>query len=306
MYSANVYDSSGNIKDQLVINDDIEFVYGRVSKGNKCYYKGVGIPYEFQYIYGNYDTSEYEFLEHPDIFYMGDLVSKKAFQGKFGIFQEKYQPQFEDFIGTCGVKELDVIGNSIEFERSSIKVLKSHLYDKENKQYYFEVDYLCKRVPYVENGVSKRLYELLEYMVSENWNFIWDKNSITDVSYNGLVTDVGDVFQSSELKSKVGTIYSILYSLYHENKKKFRQFMSYSKLKHQNTMDFVFNTIILLEKYGIDTSPLKRDSRENTYINTVLNYLVIGKNCGHCSYVGLGDDISRQYVNQTKKQLGIY
>ena len=133
----------------------------------------------------------------------------------------------------------------------------------------------------------------------------WDKNSITDVSYNGLVTDVGDVFRSSELRSKVGTIYSILYSLYYENKKKFNHFMSYSKLKHNDGMDFIFNTIKLLERYGIDTSTLKRDTRENTYINTVLNYLVIGKNCGHCSYVGLGEEISKQYVVQTKKQLGI-
>lgn len=306
MYSVNIYDSSGSVIDQLTIDDDIQFLDGRVSKGTKCYYKGIGIPYEYQYLHGSYDKNEYEFIESPDIFYMGDLVSKNVFKGKFGIFQEKYQPQFEDFIGTCGVKELDIIGNSIEFERSSVKIIKSHLYDVENRQYYFEVDYSCKRVPYIENGTSKRLYELLEYMISENWNFIWDKNSITDVSCNGLVTDVGDVFRSSELKSKVGTIYSILYSLCYENRKKFRQFISYAKLKHEDGMDFVFNTIKLLERYGVDTSPLKRDTHERTYINTVLNYLVIGKNCGHCSYVGLGDEISKKYVEQTKKQLGIF
>ena len=304
MYSVNVHNAQGSVVNQLNIDDDIEFVDGRVSKGKTHYYKGVGLPYTSHFV-KQFHPKEYDFVKNTDIFYLGAEVSKKCFQDKFGIFQEKYQPQFEDYIGSCGVKELDIIGNSMDCEKSSVKVIKSHRYDEENQQYYFELDYKCNRIGYIQSGRVKSLYELLEYMMTDNWNFIWDKNTITDISYNGLITDVGDIFQSSQLSAKLGTIYSVLYSLAHNDKKKFGFFLKYGKLQHKTPMDFVMNSLKLMRKFGIDISEIERNSDRDTYINAVTNYLIVGKNCGDCSFVDLGNQIREQYKENVKIQLNI-
>lgn len=304
MYSVNVYNEQGEIVNELSINDDIQFIDGRVSKGKTHYYKGIGLPYKSHYS-KTVNPTEYDLIKDTDIFYLGSEVSKKCFQNKFGIFQERYQPQFEDYIGSCGVKELDIIGNSVECEKSSVKVIKSHRYDAENKQYYFELDYKCKRIGYLQSGRVKSLYELLEYMMKENWNFIWDKNTITDISYNGLITDVGDIFQTNQLSAKLGTIYSVLYSLAHNDKKKFGFFLKYAKLQHKTPMDFVLNSLKLMDKFDIDISEIVRDSNKDTYINAVTNYLIVGKNCGDCSFVDLGNQIRDQYKENVKLQLNL-
>lgn len=304
MYSVNVYNAQGNVVNQLNIDDDIEFVDGRVSKGKTHYYKGVGLPYKSHFM-KNYVASEYDLIEKTGIFYLGSEVSKKCFQNKFGIFQEKYQPQFEDYIGSCGVKELDIIGHSVECEKSSVRVLKSHQYDRENNQYYFELDYKCKRIGYIQSGEPSKLYELLEYMMKENWNFIWDKNTITDISYNGLITDVGDIFQSSQLSAKLGTIYSVLYSLYHNDKEKFESFIQLCGFEHVTVMDFVMNSLQLLYTFDIDISEIIKNSNRDTYINAVTNYLIVGKNCGDCSFIDLGNQIRDQYQQNVKMQLNL-
>ena len=301
----NVYSADGTIVDTITLNDNVTFVGGRVSKGSKHYYKGVGIPYRTHYLDRGLFDNNYQLVKDPDVFYLGLEVSKKQFQNKFGVFQEKYQPQFSDYIGTCGVKELDIIGNSLEFERSSVEVIKSHNYDKVNNQYYFELRYKCNRQKYLDGGISKNLYQLIEYMIKTNWNFIWDKNTIADISYNGLVSDVGDIFQSSSLTNKIGTVYSILYSLGKSDKQKYDYFLKYAKLTQTTDMDYVFNTIALLQRFGVDLSSIIKEDHKQTYINVVLNYLVVGRNCGHCSYVDLGDKIKDKYIEQTKRQLNM-
>ena len=40
-----VYDKFGSVVDTIFINDTLEHIDGRVSKGKDCYYKGVGVPY---------------------------------------------------------------------------------------------------------------------------------------------------------------------------------------------------------------------------------------------------------------------
>ena len=136
-------------------------------------------------------------------------------------------------------------------------------------------------------------------MISENWNFIWDKNSISDVSYNGLVTDVADIFKSSELKHKLGTVYSILYSLHHNHRSKFTDFIKLAGLRHTHHMDFVLNSIKIINKFGCNTDILNIGNDKDVYVNTVKHYLIEGKNCGDCSFVGLGDQIRETYRKNT-------
>ncbi len=307
MYTVNVYDNQGEVINQLTANDEVHFIGGRVSSGNKCYYKGFGLPYVSHYFHFTKlrDQSEYDLMGDSGVFYVGSKISKKCFQGKFGIFQEKYSPQLEDHIGSCGVRELDIIGNSVECEKSSVRVLKSYCYDKENRQYYFKLDYKCNRIGYTQSGKAQSLYELLEYMIDQNWNFLWDKNAITDISYNGLITDVGDIFRSNQLQAKLGTVYSTLYSLAHNDKEKFGSFIQYCGLSHNTPSDFILNSLKLLVRFGVDISEIEKTTVKDTYINAVTHYLIVGKNCGDCSFLNLGDQIRDQYRENTRKQLNL-
>jgi len=302
-----VYDKEGSEVNRIEIQDTITHINGRVCKGKKNYYKGLGAPYHGQWLSPDTkDLNGYSYVHDSGVFYIGPYVKKYCFENKTGIFQEKFQPQFTDFIGSCGAKELSIIENSEEFDRSSLKIIKCENYDKENGQYYFVLDYACERRKYIEGGDAIELYKLLEYMIQNDWNFIWDKNSIEDISYNGLVSDVGDIFKSSSLISKLGTTYSVLYSLHKSSPNKYREFKSFHNIKSTPNLQYVCAAIELLERFGVDTKELYISN--DTIVNLkhiVMNYLVVGKNCGDCCFIELGDQIREQYLEQTKKQLGL-
>lgn len=304
MTDIKIYDADGNIKDALIINDEIDFsvVDGRVFKGTKCYYKGIGVPYQFHFIPEiSYNENQYNALEMSDVFYMGLRVEKKTFIGKRGIFQEPFQTMFSDFIGTCGVKELSIIENSMFFEMSSAEILESVNYDTENMQYYFKVNYKCGRSKYIETGDPYKLRSLIEYMLSSNWNIIWDKDSITDISANGMVTDVGELFVSNTLENKFGSVYSILYSLGKRNFNKYIEFLNVYNLNHEDEMSYVFNSAEILKKNNIDTKKMfPTNFMVDNYKYIVLNYLLTGRNCGHCSFVDFGDKIRNEYISRYK------
>lgn len=307
MTTVPVYNSYGEQINALEIKDNLQHINGRVSKGDKYYYKGAGAPYHGHFLRNDPHVNIYGYniLSFSDVFYMGPYVSKRCFENKIGIFQEKYQPQFTDFIGSCGVKELSIIENSAEFEMSSVDVIKAENYDKENQQYYFVLEYSCGRKKYLENGKPKDLLFLLEYMIKNDWNFIWDKTSIEDISYNGFVTDVADIFKSGSLSNKIGTVYSVLYSLGKLCPDKYRDFLEECQLGHSSNMSYVGNTVVLLHRFGVDVSALSQGDLIENYKNVVLNYLITGRNCGDCCYIELGDQIRENYLTQTKKQLKI-
>lgn len=295
-----IYNQNGVQVNSIHINEDIEYVNGRVCKSDTCYYKGIGIPYKTHNIPDEYLNDDYEFIEKSDVFYVGNVVSKKCFQNKTGIFQERFQPQFTDWIGACGLKELNILEHLYDenrFDRSSIDVLGYETIDEEFQQYYLKVQYSCDRKSYYEYPNPHKLKELLDYMISSNWNFPWDKDSTADISTNGLVTDVADIFYSGELIHKVGTVYSVLYSLGCKSQKLYNEFCESSGLRNVNDMDYIFNTIFLLASNNVNTSPLMNmsDSKE-IYKNVVKNYLIKGKNCGFC---GVGSCLKRKDINQS-------
>ncbi len=299
-----VYDSNGDTAYTIAIDDTVEQVgVDRVLKGNNCYYKGLGVKYNGHMLHlDSINQNDYIVKDKSNIFYAGHFVEKKAFIGKFGIFQEYYSPFHTDFIGTCGNRELSIIENSNEFERSSLELIKSIQHDKVNSQYYFIVNYKCNRVKYLHRGNPSDLVDLIHYLISEDWNFVWDKNTISDISYNGLVTDLADVFKSRDKKEKVGSIYSILYSLYKADKFKYSELISAFGIVQKSV---VFDLVAILEACGVDVSDLLLyDNKEDNYRNIVLNYIIQGKNCGHCVVEDLGDKIRNQYIEDITKRLG--
>ena len=292
-----VHDKKGSIVNSIELNDTIEYVDGRVCKGNKSYYKGVGIPYEYHHIQPEEMSDEYDLIEKSDIFYIGNCVSKKVFSGKTGIFQEKYQSHFTDWIGACGIKELNILENLYDegrFEMSAIEVFGYETIDKDNQQYYLSVDYPDGRINYVNAPNSVELRNLLDYMIQNDWNFPWDKDSISDINSKSKVTDVADLFRSDELKHKIGSVYSVLYSLYKTDKNLYLDFCNVNKIPHYGQISFVINTLTLLAYNKVDVRSLYEKTPIATYKNIVKNYIIPGKNCGFC---GVGSCKRREDEN---------
>lgn len=302
-----IYNAQGIQINELSINDEIQYLNGRVQKGTKCYYKGIGIPYRYHTM-TEFDDLNYEVIQQTDIFYLGYEVVKKCFKGKTGIFQERYQPFFPDFIGTCSVKEGTIVLNSTIFEKSSVEVLDYVLYDEENVQSYYMLDYKCGRQAYLtNNGNPVKLRELLDYMIQNNWNFLWDKGAISDVSLEGLVSDVADLFISNDLSHKIGTVYCILHSLMKLNFDKYLEFLQVNNLIHHDSRSLIFNAVEILHLNGVDVSELfAYDTINKNYKNIVMNYLIVGKNCAYCAcdlYKNNGEKIKDQYVEMIEKQM---
>jgi len=302
-----IHDREGTPYKSFTVDDDIEFLEGRVSKGKRGYYKGTGVPYKDHSIYEL--TDEYEYLGETGVFYLGQKVSKKCFQGKFGVFEELYQPFFPDHIGACSGKEGPIVLNSIKFGLSSVEVYDCIPIDKETEQYYYIVDYKCKRKKYLEEGSPYKLRALIDYMLCNDWNSLWDKNAINDVTADGRISDVADLFESSELKHKLGTVYSHLYSLGKMNKRKYKEFLDINELQHPDHLGdfwYIYNSIYLLNENGISTSELfpHSDIMDN-YKHTVTNYLMDGRNTAYCScfaYIDQGNKVMKEYKERVNWQ----
>ena len=305
-----IYSVNGDFVNELVIKEKLKYISGRVSKGKQHYYKGVGMPYSHHYKrdISNLSSNEYNFLGHTNIFYLGYGVENKNWKNKFGIFQERYQPFFPDYIGGCGIKERAITPNSIAFKKSSVEILDVILYDKENQQYYFKMDYRCNRKNYIkDNGSPEKLCELIEYMIDNDWNFLWDKNSINDITPEGLVSDVADLFISDELEHQFGSVYSVFYSLHKSCQKSYEEFLKYMGLKHTDKKSFVFNTIKILDDNGIDTKPLPIHYNDNAnYVHSIMYYLLNGKNCAYCScdmFLAEGELVKKEYWNKFMQEV---
>jgi hypothetical protein len=300
-----IYDTHGEKVDQLEIADDLEFIDGRVSKGKNSYYKGVGVNYTRQFV-PSIPNDDYKILTKSDVFYVGYHVAKKCFDGKFGIFQEKFSHFYPDFIGACSIKEGLIVLNSITFPLSSVEVVDYVEFDTVNKQSYYELLYKCGRKKYVDEGNPTKLRELIDYTVKNDWNFLWDKGTIRDISADGLVTDVADMFKSDDMVHKVGSIYSVLYSLGRFNRSKYLEFIKHNGLNHIDERSFVFNVIKLLELNGIDIGPLLKYSDVNqAYRYILLNYIVNGKNCAYCAcdmFTPYGEIVKNQYIEGVRKK----
>jgi hypothetical protein len=315
-----VYNSSGHQVDVIFIPDTLEYIDGRISKGQKYYYKGLGIPYRAHNLYldAKVVLDDYDIISKSEIFYIGNIVSKKCYQGKYGIFQEKFQSHFTDWIGACGVKELNIFENLYDengFEMNAIDVFEYKIIDADNQQYYLEVDYPYGRKKYLDNPNSNNLRKLIDYMIQNNWNFPWDKNSVSDISISAKVTDVADIFKSEELSHKIGSVYSILYSLFAASKQEYLNFCQYNNIGHQNEMSFIFNSLYFLSSNNVEIEHLFKQNPTETYKNIILNYLVSGKNCGFCgvgsckkredSNQSYGEEIKSEYIKIVKHQLSI-
>lgn len=295
-----VYSKSGQVEYLLEIDDDIQFVSGRTSKSDKHYYKGVGSWYSG---HSSLSPNGYEKIGASSVFYYGWDVKNPAWGGKFGIFQDKFQPYFSDYVGGCGHKELNIIFNSRRFELSAVSVVDAIEHDTTNQQYYFVLDYKSPRIAYTDNTLG--LINLMTYMVSGGWNFPWDKTSINDINNFGYVTDVADMFQSEDVRHAFGTIYSILYSLHQTNIDGYKGLLKAVGCTHDTVSDIPFVTMLFLQNMGKNVY-IKQNitSRNELYTHLVGNVLLRGKNCAGVEDERQSDAIMIRYLDRFKQQLG--
>ena len=316
MVDVPIYNKKGEQVDSFHINDTLEYVNGRVNKGDKAYYKGSGVPYRSHNILNEDLTDEYKVLDEGLVFYSGSMVSKGCYEGKTGIFQERYGCVFPDWIGTCSAREVQIFENLYDengFQFNDIECLGWEYIDEEAKQIMIKCDYKSGRKSWFETQDLHGLMDLITYMLESDWNFPWDKASMMDISAKSLVTDVADIFHSDKLYHKLGGVYSILYSLGQYDRSIYQAFCIQHGLPCTTIPDYVIGTMMILARNKVNISELMVGDADAVYKNVVQNYLVQGKNCGYCGVgscqgrmddnLGYGDGIKQQYIQRAKTML---
>lgn len=296
-----VYNSKGVAVDCIRLQEDVEYISGRTSKSSDCYYKGVGAFYK---CHATINSHSYKRLGKNPVFYYGDDVVNENWIDKYGIFQERFQPYFSDFIGSCGVKEESILDKSVRFERSAVSVVEAVLFDSVNKQSYYKLNYVSPRNQYIKGVDSRALLDLMHYMTVHNWNFPWDKASIRDINQNGYITDVADIFESVDIKHKYGSIYSILYSLNALCPLGYLNLLSTLGLENRGVSDIPFVVSFLLRLFGF-TVPMRLDiqSREDAYTHLIGNILLRGRNCACVEDINNGNNVMVDYVERFRSAL---
>lgn len=317
MVDVPIYNKQGEQVDTFHIDDDtLEYVNGRVNKGSKCYYKGSGVPYHSHNVLNEDLTDEYKVLDEGLVFYSGSMVSKACYEGKTGIFQERYGCVFPDWIGTCSNREVQIFENLYDengFEYNDIDCLGWEYIDEEAGQIMIKCNYKSERKSWFESQDLNGLMDLIYYMIQSDWNFPWDKASIADISAKSFVTDVADLFHSDKLGHQLGSVYSILYSLGQTDHELYEMFCVNHGLPCTTVPDYVIAAMMILQRNKVDIRPLMVGGPDDIYRNVVQNYLVVGKNCGYCGVgsckgrmddnLGYGDGIKAQYIQQAKQML---
>jgi hypothetical protein len=176
-------------------------------------------------------------------------------------------------------------------------------FDPGNKQSYYVLDYPYGRTDYIKGGKPSKLLRLIKYMVSEGWNFPWDKTSIRDISVNGRVHDVADLFRSKAPIHLSGTIYSVLYSLKSLSDLKYSEFIKYCGLQGETISDIPFIAMNILREMGLISWDDKNANRQDTYIHLIGNVILQGRNCASVEDVSKGDAVKFEYLSRFWKGL---
>jgi hypothetical protein len=94
-----IFDSNGNLINNIEINDELTYVNGRVCKGKKYFYKGTGISYNRHHVFSldELNVEEYESIKKTDIFYLGYAVTKKISTKQIWNISSKISTFFSRF-----------------------------------------------------------------------------------------------------------------------------------------------------------------------------------------------------------------
>lgn len=274
----NVYDTNCDVLAEIFL-PDLKFVNGRTSLDEKTglYYKGAGTLYTHHYSL----EEKYNVIKKIDINYIGYEVCNDNWKGKFGIFLERYQPAFTDPVGGCGKKEEKIVWNSMHFGRSAIVV--KDVIDFHNSIKIYALEYRNGKTKWLNNPHMGKVRYLLDFMLMTDWNCPWDKNILADIDEKGDITDVADLFESSDIIDKFCTVYGFLSCIYNSGfSKDFSDDFGYDL----DLFRIPFLCFKILSDSGYNISSLLEDWYDissKTYKHIILNTLFRGKNCASLS-----------------------
>lgn len=296
-----IFETSGKVIDTLCLPEDVEFVSGRTSKSDSCYYKGVGSHYK---CHASLEKGKYKFIQNNPVFYYGYDVENVNWRGKFGIFRERFQPYFSDFVGTCGPKEMSIETVSAHFSKSAVKVIDRVDYDATNQQSYYKLQYTSPRSQFTDDGKTIDFVNLMDCMLHEGWNFPWDKASVRDINNLGLVSDVADMFFSHNPEHKFGTVYSVLFSMLRTAPLMYAKIIKQMGLLPTNVEGLPFVVLFVMDKIGFSV-PMRSDikDRQSAYIHLIGNILLRGRNCASVENIEAGNKVMLDYVDRFRANL---
>lgn len=271
-----IYDKDGNSISEVQLPEMVTSIPAKRTgiSDSGLFYKGCGIVYQ-KHMANELDKNVKK-LGDTGILYERYTVTYPNLIGKYGIFTFRHQPMFDDFEGACGTKELKIIDNSVNFELSAIEeivhVIKTGI---KNSNIYA---YRMKDVKAAPQDVA----DLIEYVLTNDYNTAWDKNLWSDIYCYKYVRDVADWFTSDNLSHKIGTVYALLNSMY------VNDIYLYIQLIVRLFGNCITNKIYVLYYCGLIVKKFCDDKiqidmekyNENNYAE-LLNLLFGGKACCH-------------------------
>ena len=306
MSAIKIYNHLGQTVDVIYLPDKVNWLEGRLSSSSHgTYFKGAGCPYTGHNEVAFFNDST--FKEHTFYPYGVRLINPYL-MGKSGIFLIRFVPVLDEYIGGCGPRERNILDNSVDFELSDVEVLgKTDISGTDHSIY--EVRYKNKRIKFIEAPDLNNFLNLVDFMLDNDWNQPWDKDSISDVSKAGTITDVADLFRSDALIHKVGTVVSLVASLFRYNQQIYRELRKKVGVNFLYTdcgvLSYFINytsddciltaTTILMKKIGVIFEP---PFSENCFMDFVLSYLIPGRNCGYAQFSDRGEVIKKTYEDR--------
>lgn len=271
-----IYDIKGNVISEVRLPEKIMAIPAKRTgiAESGLYYKGSGVVYQKHLV--NEINADVKLLGKSGIIYEKYIVTYPNLIGKYGIFEFRHQPMFDDMEGACGTKEKKIIENAGKFELSAIdevvNVIDTGIM---NSSIYV---YKLKKV----NASPDDITELIEYVLTNNYNTAWDKNLWSDIYCYKYVRDVADWFESDEVNHKIGTIYALLNSLYAEDIYLYLQliYKMFGKCS-ANKQYVIYYSGMIVNKFCKDKLNIDLEKYDDETRLKLLKLLVSGKACCH-------------------------
>lgn len=257
-----------------------------------AYYKGAGIIYTGHFSnrlqpgmlkvsQGTIPYQKYQVL-YPDLYH------------KFGIFTFPHQPVFNDFEGGCGPKEENMLHILPKFEFAAIEkdVEIIDLPLPAHKIYKYRFRKL--------SGSYTTTMELLEYILTQDFNCAWDKNIWNDIVCYGYVRDLADWFISSKPCHKLGTVYALLNSLHNADNHLYASIVdALTPCGHLSPLFLPYLSALIVKHFcpaAMEAYDLEQFS-PRLYAR-LLNLLYSGKACCHLENDSFGAGVREYYKKE--------
>lgn len=292
-----IYDIDGSVSGEVKLPERIMAIPAKRTGISETglYYKGSGIVYQKHLV--NEISPDVKLIGKSGIVYEKYVVTYPNLIGKYGIFKFPHQPVFYDLEGACGTKEKRILKNINNFELSAIDEIINviNIEDIDSCVYVYRM----KKV----NASPDDITELIEYVLTSDYNTAWDKNLWSDVYCYKYIRDVADWFVSKQANHKLGTIYALLNSLYSSDIYLYLQliYRIFGKC-NSNKQYVIYYSGLIVNKFcngilNIDLCSFNQEVRE-----ALMKQLFSGKACCHLEADNSWDWVRRYYLDSIRKR----